>query len=31
MHGEIIAIGDELVSGKVLNTTASFAAKQPRP
>ena len=28
MHGEIIAIGDELVSGKVLNTTASFAANK---
>ena len=28
MHGEIIAIGDELVSGKVLNTTANFAANK---
>jgi nicotinamide-nucleotide amidase len=28
MNGEIIAIGDELVSGKVLNTTASFAANK---
>jgi nicotinamide-nucleotide amidase len=28
MHGEIITIGDELVSGKVLNTTASFAANK---
>jgi len=28
MHGEIIAIGDELVSGKVLNTTGSFAANK---
>jgi len=28
MHGEIIAIGDELLSGKVLNTTASFAANK---
>jgi nicotinamide-nucleotide amidase len=28
MHGEIIAIGDELVSGKVLNTTGNFAANK---
>ena len=28
MFGEIIAIGDELISGKVLNTTSTFAAKQ---
>jgi nicotinamide-nucleotide amidase len=28
MYGEIIAIGDELVSGKVLNTTANFAANK---
>lgn len=28
MFGEIIAIGDELVSGKVLNTSSTFAAKQ---
>lgn len=26
MRGEIIAIGDELVSGRVVNTTSSFAA-----
>lgn len=26
MYGEIIAIGDELVSGKTINTTSSFAA-----
>lgn len=26
MHGEIIAIGDELVSGRTINTTSSFAA-----
>ena len=25
-HGEIIAIGDELISGRVLNTTSCFAA-----
>ncbi len=28
MHGEIIAIGDELVSGKTVNTTSSFAARK---
>ena len=28
MHGEIIAIGDELVAGRVRNTTSSFAAGQ---
>ncbi len=28
MYGEIIAIGDELVSGKTLNTTSSFAARR---
>ncbi len=28
MFGEIIAIGDELISGKVLNTTSTFAAKK---
>ncbi len=28
MHGEIIAIGDELVSGRVLNTTSGFAARR---
>ena len=28
MHGEIIAIGDELVSGKTVNTTSSFAARR---
>ena len=28
MYGEIIAIGDELLSGKVINTTSSFAARK---
>lgn len=28
MIGEIIAIGDELTSGRILNTTSSFAASQ---
>ena len=28
MHGEIIAIGDELISGKVLNTTCGFVANR---
>lgn len=28
MRGEIIAIGDELTSGRILNTTSSFAAAQ---
>lgn len=28
MIGEIIAIGDELISGRILNTTSSFAANQ---
>ncbi len=28
MYGEIIAIGDELVSGKTVNTTSSFAARR---
>ena len=28
MIGEIIAIGDELTSGRILNTTSSFAANQ---
>ncbi len=28
MIGEIIAIGDELVSGRILNTTSSFAASR---
>lgn len=28
MHGEIIAIGDELVSGRTINTTSSFAARK---
>jgi len=28
MHGEIIAIGDELISGKVLNTTCGFVANK---
>lgn len=28
MFGEIIAIGDELISGRVLNTTSTFAARQ---
>ena len=28
MIGEIIAIGDELTSGRILNTTSYFAASQ---
>jgi len=28
MHGEIIAIGDELTSGRVLNTTSGLAARR---
>lgn len=28
MYGEIIAIGDELVSGRTINTTSSFAARK---
>ncbi len=27
MHGEIIAIGDEIISGKVLNTNSNFSAR----
>ena len=28
MIGELIAIGDELITGRILNTTSSFAARQ---
>ncbi len=28
MKGEIIAIGDELTSGRILNTTSGFAARK---
>ncbi len=28
MHGEIIAIGDELVAGRTVNTTSSFTARK---
>lgn len=27
MHGEIIAVGDEIISGKVLNTNSNFSAR----
>ena len=28
MKGEIIAIGDELISGRILNTTSGYAARK---